>query len=108
MNFKNDWGLPSEDPSQNLSNNSMLPSENQEKSGGVQNLTEPKTILEAAHAYCNAGLSVIPTGHDKVPLGPWKQYQNKAADEATRSSRILGQYPVPICRPRNGSCVIKG
>jgi hypothetical protein len=40
------------------------------------------TTQEAALALLAAGFSVIPTGADKRPLGPWKQYQAKAMTEA--------------------------
>lgn len=38
-------------------------------------------ILESALEYAKKGMSVIPVGHDKVPLIKWEPYQKKRASE---------------------------
>jgi hypothetical protein len=46
-------------------------------------------LLEAAIAYQQSGLSIIPIGQNKKPTILWKQYQQKPMNEATLKRNLL-------------------
>ncbi|MFH7319775.1 DUF3987 domain-containing protein [Desulfurivibrio sp. D14AmB] len=48
-----------------------------------KDVTTARPVLQAALALLGCGFSVIPTGPDKRPLGPWKRYQTTPMTEAT-------------------------
>jgi hypothetical protein len=48
----------------------------------AEQMARERQLLQAALAYARAGLSVIPIGHNKRPLCPWKPYQKWRAGES--------------------------
>jgi hypothetical protein len=58
--------------------------EKSENRRGAMNENKTNRLLDAARAYLNAGLSIIPTGQDKVPnVSEWASYQ-KALPNASQ------------------------
>ncbi|MEM1098583.1 MAG: AAA family ATPase [Planctomycetota bacterium] len=47
-----------------------------------------KTLTDAAIKAANAGLSIVPVGQDKRPIGAWKQRQTTPANAATLQHQL--------------------